>query len=82
VLVPRGLLALAVPFHGRVKNVAIALGSFERHHDPLEPVVRFYTRRSLADLLGAFGFAEIEVEARGGGLPLLRETLVARAQRA
>jgi ubiquinone/menaquinone biosynthesis C-methylase UbiE len=81
VLAPRGLLALAVPFHGRVKNVAIALGSFERHHDPLEPVLRFYTARSLQGLLGDLGFAEIEVEARGGR-PLLRETLVARARRA
>jgi 2-polyprenyl-6-hydroxyphenyl methylase/3-demethylubiquinone-9 3-methyltransferase len=81
VLVPNGLLAVSVPYHGRVKNLAIALGSFERHYDPLEPVLRFYTRRSLAGLLGAFGFTEIEVEARGGR-PLLRETLVARGRRA
>jgi 2-polyprenyl-6-hydroxyphenyl methylase/3-demethylubiquinone-9 3-methyltransferase len=81
VLTPEGLLAVSVPYHGRVKNLAIALRSFECHYDPLEPTVRFYTRRSLRDLLQAFGFAEIEVEARGGA-PLLRETLVARAFRA
>jgi ubiquinone/menaquinone biosynthesis C-methylase UbiE len=80
VLAPRGLLLLTVPYHGRLKNLAIALGSFERHYDPLEPVVRFYTRRSLRDLLDAFGFAEVDVEARGGR-PFLRETLVAKARR-
>jgi SAM-dependent methyltransferase len=80
VLVPGGLLALAVPWHGRLKNVLIALRSFERHHDPLEPVLRFYTPRSLRTLLEAFGFERVELEARGG-LPLARATLLARSRR-
>jgi ubiquinone/menaquinone biosynthesis C-methylase UbiE len=80
VLVPAGHLAIAVPWHGTLKNLLIALRSFERHHDPLEPVLRFYTRRSLHALLTAFGFEEIV--ARGvGGMPLFRETLLARARR-
>jgi SAM-dependent methyltransferase len=80
VLAPRGVFAVAVPFHGRVKNVLVALGSFERHHDPLEPVLRFYTRRSLRQVLGALGFEAFELRARGG-MPLVRETLLARAVR-
>jgi ubiquinone/menaquinone biosynthesis C-methylase UbiE len=80
VLAPAGLLAVAVPWHGRFKNLLIALGPFERHHDPLEPVLRFYTARSLRRLLEEFAFEQ--VETRGvGGLPLLRETLLARARR-
>jgi ubiquinone/menaquinone biosynthesis C-methylase UbiE len=80
VLAPKGLLGVAVPWHGALKNVVIALRSFERHHDPLEPVLRFYTRRSLRDLLTALGFEEIWTRGVGGVSPF-RETLLARARR-
>jgi SAM-dependent methyltransferase len=80
VLRPGGLLAAAVPYHGRAKNLAIALGAFERHHDPLEPTLRFYTRRSLAGLLADLGYGEVVVAA-AGGLPLFRRLLLARARR-
>jgi ubiquinone/menaquinone biosynthesis C-methylase UbiE len=80
VLAPGGFIAVAVPFHGIVKNVLVALRSFERHHDPLEPVLRFYTRRSLARLLRDFGFEQVRLTA-AGGLPPLRDTLLARARR-
>ena len=80
VLKPAGRLAVAVPWHGRIKNVVIALGFFERYHDPLEPVLRFYTQRSLAEALGAFGFERVRTRA-AGGLPLFRETLLASALR-
>ena len=77
---PGGNLAVAVPWHGRLKNLAIALRSFERHHDPLEPVLRFYTPRSLRDLLTALGFNDVAVRG-AGGVPGFRETLLARARR-
>ena len=77
VLAPGGLLAVAVPFHGRLRNVLVALGSFERHYDPLEPVLRFYTARSLRTLLGDFGFDARRGRRRAAAPPLLRETLIA-----
>jgi ubiquinone/menaquinone biosynthesis C-methylase UbiE len=80
VLAPSGRIMIAVPWHGRLKNVAIALGSFERHHDPLEPVVRFYTAASLRRLLSGFGFDEVSVRGAGGA-PFFRETLLGRARR-
>jgi ubiquinone/menaquinone biosynthesis C-methylase UbiE len=80
VLVPGGMLAVALPWHGRVKNVITALSSFERHHDPLGPALRFYTARSQRELLGEFGFDVVELRG-AGGLPLLRETLLALARR-
>ena len=80
VLVPGGLFATAVPFHGRARHVWTALTGFERHFDPLEPVLRFYTAASLGSLLRDLGFERVEVHARGG-LPLMRETLVALARR-
>lgn len=80
VLAPRGVLVLAVPYHGRVQGALAALTSFERGHDPLEPTLRFYTRRSLAALLAQFGYGEVEV-APAGGVPLFRRLLLARARR-
>jgi ubiquinone/menaquinone biosynthesis C-methylase UbiE len=81
VLVAGGLLAVAVPFHGRLRNVLVALGSFERNYDPLAPEVRFYTSRSLETLLREVGFEQVRVDARGGP-PLLRETLIGLGRRA
>ena len=81
VLVPGGLLVVAVPFHGRLQSALTALTSFERHFDPLEPVLRFYTARSLRALLEAFAFEHVETAARGG-VPLMRRTLIALGRRA
>jgi ubiquinone/menaquinone biosynthesis C-methylase UbiE len=80
VLAADGLLAVAVPFHGRVRSVLTAVAGFERHFDPLEPVLRFYTAASLGGLLRDFGFSGVSVTAKGGA-PLLRETLVGCAVR-
>ena len=80
VLEPGGLLAVAVPFHGRVRNVLTALRGFERHYDPFGLELRFFTKRSLGSFLRDFGFDQIEVAARGGW-PVLRETLIATARR-
>jgi 2-polyprenyl-3-methyl-5-hydroxy-6-metoxy-1,4-benzoquinol methylase len=80
VLAPGGPLAVAVPYHGRVQGTWTALTSFEREYDPLEPTLRFYTRRSLAALLRQFGYGEVEVAA-AGRFPLFRRLLLARAVR-
>jgi ubiquinone/menaquinone biosynthesis C-methylase UbiE len=80
VLAPGGRIAITVPCHGRIAGAWHALTGFERMHDPLEPTLRFYTRRSLAALLGQFGYGEVEV-AGAGGVPLFRRTLLARAAR-
>jgi SAM-dependent methyltransferase len=76
-----GRLLVTVPYHGRVKNVLIALLRFDAHFDPLGQHVRFYSARSLQATLERSGFAAAAVEA-WGGLPLLRTGLTARALRA
>jgi SAM-dependent methyltransferase len=75
-----GRLLATVPYHGRVKDVLIALARFDAHFDPLGQHLRFFTRASLARTLEAAGFEGIRVETAGGP-PLLRESLVARAAR-
>jgi SAM-dependent methyltransferase len=81
VLAPGGRLLLTTPFHGRVSLAAGALAGPERLFDPLGQHLRFFTRRSLTELLGEFGFDGIEVAA-AGGLPGFRRLLLARARRA
>jgi SAM-dependent methyltransferase len=78
VLRPQGRLLVTVPYHGRVMAAAIALTRFDAHFDPQGQHLRFYTRASLAASLRAAGLEPTSIEA-AGGLPLLRESLVARA---
>ena len=81
VLRPGGRLLVTVPFHGRLKGAAIALGRFDAHFDPEGQHLRFFTRGSLDRTLRDAGFDDVRIEL-SGGLPLLRESLVARARRA
>ncbi len=78
VLAPGGALAIAVPYHGRLAGTWTALTSFERAYDPLEPTLRFYTRRSLAALLDQFGYGRVDFDFVGR-MPFFRRTLLARA---
>jgi ubiquinone/menaquinone biosynthesis C-methylase UbiE len=80
VLKPRGVIAIAVPWYGRVKGALLSLAGFETLHDPLEPVLRHYTPRSLRDLLDQLGFEQVAIRAAGGA-PLWHRTLLARARR-
>jgi len=75
-----GRLLVTVPFHGRVKAAAIALARFDAHFDPQGQHLRFFTRGSLKRTLEAAGFEPTRIEV-AGGLPLLRESLVALATR-
>jgi SAM-dependent methyltransferase len=75
-----GRLLVTVPYHGRAKNVAIALARFDAHFDVRGQHLRFFTRASLRTLLRETGFDDASVTAAGGA-PLFRESLVARAAR-
>lgn len=52
---PGGLVLLTVPYHDRLKNVAIALFEFERHYDPTYPHIQYFTRKSLATIVERAG---------------------------
>lgn len=64
VLQTGGKLVLTTPYHGLIKNIAIALLGFEKHYNPYGAHIRFFTRRSLAICLEHAGLA---VERWGGG---------------
>ena len=80
VLRPGGRILVTVPYHGRVQAALIALLRFDAHFDPQGQHLRFFTRASLGASLLAAGFEAPAIHAEGG-LPLLRQSLVARAAR-
>ena len=68
VLRPGGRLAMSTPAHSRGTSAGILLRGFEQRFDPLSPHLRFFTRRSLAGVLGELGFEPARIERRGGSL--------------
>jgi ubiquinone/menaquinone biosynthesis C-methylase UbiE len=81
VLRPDGKLVLSTEYHGRVKLAVMALGVFPRHFDPRGTHIRFYTRRSLREVLAEHGFADVRISTVNGP-PLVRSTMLATARRA
>ncbi|MEA2318323.1 MAG: hypothetical protein QOD44_2512, partial [Solirubrobacteraceae bacterium] len=75
-----GRLLVTTPYHGRVSLAALALrGGIEEHFDPRADHLRFFTSRTLRDVLADAGFPDAEVRATGGP-PLLRRALHAVAR--
>ena len=70
VLAPGGQLIATTPDHGRLLRLRLGLGTraFERHFEPRSDHVRFFTRRTLRELLDAADYREIEIRARRGSL--------------
>lgn len=77
VLAPRGRLLITTPSHGRLR---IARHGIESFSPPLGDHLHLYTRRSLAGVLGEFGFAPVTVRGAGGVAPL-RRLLLGHAER-
>lgn len=74
VLRPGGTLAITTPACGRVTAARALMLGFGRTFDPLSPHLRFFSRRSLGQLLDGMGFAVASLERSAG-------TLLARATR-
>jgi len=83
VLRPRGTLLLSTPHHGpgTLLRLALSRRRFAEHFEPRSDHVRFYSPRTLRELLHDLGFDIAELRLAGGP-PLLRSTILARAVRA
>jgi 2-polyprenyl-3-methyl-5-hydroxy-6-metoxy-1,4-benzoquinol methylase len=78
-----GSLVLSTPQVGRAQLLAAALSrrSFRARFEPLADHLRHYSRDSLGDLIGSFGFERPSVRP-AAGVPGARQLLLARAVRA
>lgn len=70
VMVPDGRLLVTVPYHGRFKNLLIAMCRWDEHFAPTQPHLRFFTRNTLQQLAGRAGFTGIETHTCGMNRPL------------
>ena len=80
---PGGFLILTTPYHGYLKNLALALsGRMDRHFTPLWEGghVKFWSRRTLSQLLREEGF-EAVVFRGAGRVPWLWKSLVFKARK-
>jgi len=80
-LKPRGKLILSTPYHGYLKNLALAVaGKFDAHFTALDEGghIKFWSRRTLATALREAGFQEIGF-AGAGRFPLLWKSMVMTA---
>jgi len=75
IMKPGGRLLVTVPYHGRFKNVLIALFKWDEHFVPSNPHIRFYTKTTLGRLAEKAGFAAIHMKTCGMGI-LLRDLFV------
>jgi ubiquinone/menaquinone biosynthesis C-methylase UbiE len=82
VLRSSALVLLSTPDHGRLQMLrwALAPRAFDAHFDPRVDHLRFYTRRTLTELLEDFGFQDVDVRSAGGP-PGARRRLLASARR-
>lgn len=70
ILRPGGRLLVTVPYHGRFKNLLIALFKWDVHFAPSNPHIRFYTNRSLSRIAAKAGFSDIRIKTCGMGQPV------------
>lgn len=80
---PGGTLVLSTPYHGWLKNVALAVsGKLDPHHDALREGghIKFFSRATLQTLLTANGFENVRF-AGAGRFPLMWKSMVLAAAR-
>lgn len=80
---PGGVGILSTPYHGYLKNLALAVsGRFDRHFDPLWETghLRFFSIDKLRSLFEEFGFTHHEFH-RVGRIPPLAKSVVAVIRR-
>lgn len=72
-LKPGGVLFLTTPYHGYLKNLALALtNKFDDHWHPLRDYghVKFFSRKTLRSLFEEYGLEQIQTEYLGRIPPL------------
>jgi 2-polyprenyl-3-methyl-5-hydroxy-6-metoxy-1,4-benzoquinol methylase len=82
-LKPGGYLVVSTPYHGYLKNLALALADkWDAHHAPLwhGGHIKFWSRATLTQLLAEHGFKVVRFVG-AGRLPYLWKSMILVAQR-
>jgi len=82
-LSPGGLAVISTPYHGYLKNLALAvMGKFDRHHGPLwdHGHIKFWSIGTLTELLKETGFEVLRFH-RVGRIPALAKSMIAVARK-
>ena len=75
-----GLFVLTTPMHNRIKNLLISIANFEKHFNPEFSHYRFYTKKSLKNVLEMRGFCIRSIKDIGR-IPPIAETMYAIAEK-
>lgn len=81
---PGGAAIVSTPYHGYLKNLALAVsGKFDRHFTALWDGghIKFFSMRTLSALLGEAGFVDIRF-VRVGRIPQLAKSMIAIVRKA
>ena len=80
---PGGSLVLSTPYHGYLKNVALAVsGKMDAHFTALWDGghIKFWSIKTLSELLNQAGFVDLEF-IRVGRVPQLAKSMICVAKR-
>jgi len=70
ILKPDGKLLITTPYHGLIKNLLITVLNFNKHFNPTSPHIRFFSKKSLFNLLNRFGFEILKYGYYGRFYPI------------
>jgi len=76
ILKPGGKLLITTPYHGLIKNLLITVLNFNKHFNPTGPHIRFFSKKSLFDLLKRFGFETLKYGYYGRFYPISHSIFV------
>lgn len=76
IMKPGAKLLLTTPYHGFLKNLAIVLFGFNNHFNPTGPHVRFFSKKTLSDLLKKNDIIPLRYEYYGRIYPFSHSIVV------
>jgi 2-polyprenyl-6-hydroxyphenyl methylase/3-demethylubiquinone-9 3-methyltransferase len=79
-LKPNGLFIITTPYHGYLKNLALALtNQFDNHWHPLRDFghIKFFSKKTIMALFEEFNFSNIQYTTVGRIPPLARSMIIA-----